>query len=170
MRRRMWAVAVYSALLGLGFFWVDFREALAEKEAVDICAARIRDVEPTARIWFTGYWGFQFYAEQQGMQQVVNYRPIWRERFPMPPFSRFQPGDYVLVPDPTLLVTQHFFLPPGGAGKTDEVAVNWSLPFHSGGNFYSGGRPLTPNRGPIIKVYILRVEREFLAFWPKRSR
>ena len=57
---------------------------------------------PTATVWTSGHWGWQWYAEQHGMQQVDRGR------------TRFRPGDWVVIADDARplhrLVTRHLTL------------------------------------------------------------
>ena len=53
------------------------------KQAVEIVANLPADRD----IWFTGHWGWQWYAKQSGMKQLELFRP------------KAEPGDYVIYPE-----------------------------------------------------------------------
>jgi hypothetical protein len=82
-------VACLALLFGLFFAFSDFSDALARRDAVTKSAAELTALgaNPASQtVWFTGHWGFQFYAEKQGFQPVV------------PGKSRLENGDWLLVP------------------------------------------------------------------------
>ena len=84
--------------LGLAFFALDWRGAQAHRQAAEEAARWVRDHEG-GQAWYVGHWGFQYYAERQGLRPVVpDYSPD-PGCVPLPPPSRLRRGDYLIVPD-----------------------------------------------------------------------
>ncbi|MGB8353830.1 MAG: hypothetical protein WCD79_08100, partial [Chthoniobacteraceae bacterium] len=61
--------------LGLVFYAVNFMDAWADKEVTRLAAQNIRQEQPGAKIWYMGAWGFGYYAEQAGMDDVNRGTP-----------------------------------------------------------------------------------------------
>ena len=81
-------MAIATVLLGLLYFGVDWREAWASKQITAEAARMIRSRDPYARIWYTGHWGFQFYAEANGMKPLIADQPV----------PVVHQGDWVVIP------------------------------------------------------------------------
>jgi hypothetical protein len=168
------AIAVFGVLLGLGFWAVDMREAVAQKQAVEAAAERIRQEDPDATIWCVGYWGFQFHALRAGMTQVVP-APLGKRReellrrehgriVPLPP-SQLRAGDWLILPDP-LVSQQHIQLDPRDLDVVDSVRVGDWLPLRTVKCFYAGHAPLQHRVGPRIEVMIVRVKADCVPMAP----
>jgi 4-amino-4-deoxy-L-arabinose transferase-like glycosyltransferase len=115
-------------------------------------AARLRAALPaSATVWTTGHWGWQWYARQNGMRQLV------------PGESRAAPGDFIVYPENV----HHPPLPPDLV-TTDlrdvEIApASWVQAFASpNAGFYAtstfGQLPYAVRWGPIEVFRVLRVE------------
>jgi hypothetical protein len=135
-----------SMLLGLLFYAVDFRDAYAEKSAVEKSLQQIAAIGPAATTWYVARWGFQYYAERAGMKPVL------------PDDSDFQPGDWLVIPDSI------YFPKPVAAHisryKIDPVAqvvVEDRLPLQTMLGYYSSGIPIQHHEGPRRTVKIYRV-------------
>ena len=63
----------------------DFWEAETRRRVVQRAAQAIRRQQPDATIWYVGSWGVQFYADEEGMKQVIPAPP------PQPAFMMAQP-------------------------------------------------------------------------------
>ena len=70
-RNMLYGLVIVTLLLGLGFLAIDYLDARAEQEAPYAAAELIRREHPQALIWYAGYWGFQYYAEECGMRQII---------------------------------------------------------------------------------------------------
>lgn len=152
-RRLVWAVAALTALLGLVFYAVDYRDAWTQREAARQAAALVRAQEPRAVIWYVGHWGFQFYAEAAGMRPVV---PGW------PDYALHQ-GDWLVVPSPSL-EQQRIRLDPQDLELVEELSSSDALPLRTVRCFYgtATGVPLEHREGPRLTVAIYRVRRDFV--------
>jgi hypothetical protein len=135
-----------SMLLGLLFYAVDFRDAYAEKSAVEKSLQQIAAIGPAATTWYVARWGFQYYAERAGMKPVL------------PDESDFQPGDWLVISDSI------YFPKPVAAHisryKIDPVAqvvVEDRLPLQTMLGYYSSGIPIQHHEGPRRTVKIYRV-------------
>jgi hypothetical protein len=76
--------------LALLFAASDFAGACAQRDSVRLAEAALRDLgaDPAREtVWFSGHWGFRFYAERAGM------RPFDPTR------SRPRAGDWIVVPE-----------------------------------------------------------------------
>jgi len=138
-------VATLGILLGLLFFYADFRDARAEKDAVEAASRWVRCRQADAVIWYAGHWGFQFYAERAGLQPLL------------PTDQRPQPGEWVILPDRR--VTQQPW--PAGQDRTETITtLAWqdSLPLRTVPCFHAGSTPLEHHDGPRIAVTICRVK------------
>lgn len=146
-------------LLGLFFYAVDLREAAAQKEAAEKAADRVRRQDSHGTIWFTGHWGFQFYAEKAGMKPLV---PWFDEG---PPASALQPGDCLVIPSPeTRLHQQPFRVDPASRERVRlqpvadlPVEDPFRLQFRTVVGFYGGRTPLDHHEGPRLRVHVFRI-------------
>src|SRR5262249_25709050 len=106
-KKVIWGIAGVSAALGLGFFYVDWLEAHAQKELAEAAARLIREQDADRTIWDGGQWGFQYCAERADMRPVVagdaprGYETNGRA-IPLPPSSRLRRGDWLVFPDERL--------------------------------------------------------------------
>ena len=164
-QRGVTIAAVGSACFGLLFFGLDYLEARAEKVAAETAAARIRAIQPDATIWYVGYWGFQFYAEREGMKQVIPMFQPETDRMPYPVPSLLRAGDFLVIPFPPIprqainevaLVQNHVLR------KLDAVQVVDGIPLQTGGQFYGGGYPLSPLVRPRVVAVCTRVQKDFI--------
>lgn len=115
-------------------------------------AKRLRErLPPSARIWTTGHWGWQWYAAKNGMMQII------------PRQSRLSAGDVIVYPE-----SVHRQPLPGDvvAAVVDAIPVaptNWVRAFASpNAGFYATSAfeqlPWAVRRGPIETFHVLRVE------------
>src|SRR5262249_42590502 len=63
--------AAISVVVGSAFAALDWWEAKVRQQAAYEALAKIRSYDSAPRIWYTGHWGFQFYAEECGMKPVI---------------------------------------------------------------------------------------------------
>ncbi|MCE9529920.1 MAG: glycosyltransferase family 39 protein [Planctomycetes bacterium] len=146
-------VAYFTVLLGCLFAWTDYRDAQVEKNAAVDSVAWIR-AQPVGnhRIWFTGHWGFQYYATLQGAFPIF------------PGESAPDEGDWIIYPDTTLRpYAQLIVLEPEWAER--QITFEWSdpWPFRTNPEFYDGFQPIRHHEGHRIRVTIFRVKKKFLA-------
>jgi hypothetical protein len=154
-RRLLKAAVIGNILLGFTFYAVDLSDAFARKDAALGAAAAVRRHEASARIWFSGHWEFQYYAERAGMRPVVAG------------VSRLRPGDWLVVPDDSV-DRQEVVLDPANLQAFAPVVVNGCLPVTTAWAFYGTGTgvPLRHHDGPLVRVDVYRVIRRFV---PKRA-
>ncbi len=78
-----WCMALASAALTIVLTISDWNFAMFYKTE----APKLRQSVPvSAHVWFTGHWGWQWYAEHSGLRELDVHNP------------RFAPGDYLAVP------------------------------------------------------------------------
>ena len=144
-RRAVLAASVLTAVLGLVFFAVDRREALATKASVAQARERIDRLSPDVEIWFSGHWAFQHYAKQAGMRPVV------------PDFSRVRAGDWLVIhphiPRPGLVADP-------ALSREDRVVVDDGIPLATVPDYYAGVWPLHHRSEPRAEVVLLRATTE----------
>jgi hypothetical protein len=163
-RRTLYGVVAYGTFLGLLVYAVDLVEARAEKAAVEESARRIHAENDRATIWYVGHWGFQYYAERQGMRPVSAYPPP-DSAIPIPPRSAFHKGDWLVIPQyrwrgerfaggvhkqpftPDPYLTRHEFT----------VVMEDRVPLQTIINFYSGFTAVEHHDGPRLEVEVRRV-------------
>jgi len=164
-RRAVWGVAGYSALLGLLVYSVDLIDARAEKRAVEETMRRIREVDDRGTVWFIGHWGFQYYAEREGMRPISAYDAPDESDIPIPPRSAFKKGDWVVLPPwpwsgrrlAGLVHTQDFTADERLTKKQFIVVITDRVPLQTIVNYYSGATAVEYHAGPRLEVEVRRV-------------
>jgi hypothetical protein len=153
------ALAAATALLGLGFFGVDCCEARAQQVAAEAAAGHIRQEDAQGTIWFTGYWGFQFYAGKVGMKHAVPlFRPTdQRLRYPEP--AHFHKGDWLVVPSRNI-AQQNLFLDRRNLEFKERIAIDDPVPLSTVDCYYAGTFPLRRRPGPRLVLLLFRVRAD----------
>jgi hypothetical protein len=169
-RRAIYGIAAYSAVLGLLVYGVDLIEARAEQCAVEEAAALIRARDEGGAIWYVGHWGFQYYAEREGMQPITAYSAD-NVRIPMPPRSVLKKGDWLVLPEfrfssggfaagvhkqdytPDPDLTQHEF----------NIVKDDPIPLQTIMTLYSGHSTVRHHEGPRLQVEVRRVLEDHYA-------
>lgn len=156
----VWAVAAGNMLLGFGLAGLDWREAVAEQEAAEVAAQRIRELGGGGTVWYVGYWGFQFYAERAGMSQVIPWYEPGDNYIALPP-SVLEPGDWLVMPD-RRIIQQHVALEKNKTDLVDQIEVKDGLPLRTVPGFYGGAKPIIYDADPRIVVRIFRVRSRWV--------
>lgn len=166
-----------TVLLALGFFAVDYLEARAEQQAAYYADQYIRRDNPQATIWYAGYWGFQYYAEKNGMKQIVPSRDRRVSRAPLDPPgghggssgarptlqpSHFQRGDWLVIPDEDI-PQQELELDRPELELDSVIGVGDAIPLGTLMNYYAGAVPLRHQSGPRVVLRLFRVKDDFIA-------
>lgn len=147
-------VVAGSVLLGMGFYGVDLLDAFAEKKVVDRVAELVRERETLGTIWYVvGLWGFQFYAEQAGMNPVIPGR------------SHLRQGDLLVIPGD--YVWQGIHIDSDRTEMVDRVSVDDFLPVSTKRGYYGGRTPMERRDEPRVSVTLYRVGRDWV---PATSR
>jgi hypothetical protein len=152
-KKLIWGIAAVSAVLGLGFFGVDWLEAHAQKELAEGAVRLIREQDGDGTIWFVGHWGFQYYAERSGMRPVVagdapkevqtNGRLI-----PLPPPSVLRRGDWLVFPDDQL-AKQCLAFDRQALEPVVVLEVRDPVPLRTVVCYYAGRSALEHRAGPV---------------------
>jgi hypothetical protein len=140
----MWFVAVLGVVLGGGFAALDWWEARVRQSAVAVAIARIHHYDPApSRIWFTGHWGFQYYAEQTGMIPIIADG------------EALHAGDWLLL---TLAGqdSQMIWFPPGTFDRYSEISPVDLVPLTTE-HLYLGDAPIEHHEGPRVRFGIGRM-------------
>lgn len=150
-RRLVQGITAYSVILGLGYFLVDWYEARAQQEGPAAAAAYIHEQREEPTIWYTGHWGFQYYAERLGMKPVI------------PEVSLLARGDWLVVPEASF-EQQAIELTEVPLRKLDELFVGLDpVPYRTVVGYYLGYTPLAGRFGPRLTVHVYRVLADFTA-------
>lgn len=144
-------LAVIAMAWGLTLTAIDTWDADAEREAVVKARAMIPE-QPGSTIWATGHWGFQYYADVNGMTQLVPHR--WK---PLP-------GDWLVFP---VLPDQVGFyrpyppmpvLPKGlKVELIGEVVIDDHLSAQTVPNLYGGNYVIRGRDHPRLKLAVYRI-------------
>jgi hypothetical protein len=154
--KQLRSVVVGSVVVGLIYYGVDLRDAWAGRKAAEDAAALVRRQDPAATIWYTGHWGFQFYAERSGMKAVVADRSST-------PLCK---GDWLVIPDDRW-EKQEIDLNRASVELVEWVALTDGIPLRTVRCFYGTvGAPLEHHNGPRREVTIYRVTHDFVPLTP----
>ncbi len=152
-RRVLWALAGCGAILGLAYFALDVREAYAEKWGAESSAAWIAGQGEGGRVWYVGHYGFQYYAEMQGMNPA--YAASEPAKTP-----RLKQGDWLVRPDERVGSQVIDFDSPA-LREEKWLTLNDPVPLRTVSCFYCGRAPLEHHEGARIKVRIYRVIADY---------
>ena len=152
-RKLLYGVIAFQILFG-GLYWsVDYQGAVAQRRLAKDSKVWIEthsDNEKASSVWFTGHWGWQFYAERNGMLPLN------------PSVSRLKIGDWIVKPDQNVH-QQEIKLPMEKLTLVHEMAFIDRLPFRTVATFYDGYTGFIHQQGPRLKVSIYRVDQDFTA-------
>jgi hypothetical protein len=147
----LWGLAGVSVFLGLLCAGVDLAESVAIRRLPLEAARWIRHREPEAKLWCAGHWGFQFYAELEGMQEIIPGR------------SLLHAGDWVVLP--ARIHSQVVSLGPGPVRIERVLRVGDRLPFSTVAHFYNRAVAIQgwDPKNPRFSVQIIKVIEDFVA-------
>ena len=139
-------VSVFGVAVGLLFAVTDFTDAAARREGVSRLSERISEIRSDSAVgsaWFTGHWGFRYYAGQEGLRMAI------------PEQSTLKAGDLLVIPRGVHRPRLY------GAANTlellDIVQASSSWPWSTLPGAYAGYRPLRPQPDSQIRMEIYRV-------------
>jgi len=142
-RVRTLGLALAGTVLGLVFFVSDFVDASAHR---DVVARLVEHLDHLGRragqqVWFTGHWGFQFYAERAGMRPAV------------PDATRLQRGDWLLVANG--IPAQTVAARPGCLDAVEVLRAPSPWPWSTHPSAYYGPLPIRSQPDSQLDVSIL---------------
>ncbi len=153
--RQRWIMR-YTALgilIGLIYAWTDYRDAVAERDALFAGVKLVREQsgdEP--RIWFAGHWGFQYYGETAGLQTLY------------PRESIVEAGDWLIVPEGPRPHSQSVQLAWPFVEKRGVVEIHDSWPLSTNSIYYDGYMPMQRHDGYRLRIAVYRANQRFLAW------
>jgi hypothetical protein len=150
------AIVVFGLFLGFALFTVDSHSSSAQEEGATAAAAWIR-ANGGGRVYFTGHWGFQYYAEHQGMEALI---PAYEQYDDLPQPTHLQPGDWLVVPDERI-DQQRFQIDPDYLKEMTQLTFDRTIPLRTI-SFYGGTVPIQHLEAPLLQVRIYRVQRAFV--------
>lgn len=143
-RRLVWGVTAGSVALGLLYHAADFQSARAQQQLAEEAAAWVRRQRTGGTAWYVGHWGFQYYAERQGLTPVDPGRSVLRR------------GDWLVVPDGRVN-RQAVALAADRMEPATELAAPALLPLRTLPAYYGGRTPLEHHEGPLLVVRVYRI-------------
>jgi hypothetical protein len=144
-RRLLGIVLACGILLALLFQGVDVRDAAVQQEAAARAAAQVTRDTAEETIWFTGHWGFQFYAERAGMR-------------PLSSSSLLERGDWLIVPD-SHIDQQRVDLDDTRLAEVHQLVLDDCVPLRTLPFYYVGHVGIEHRRGPRLELRIYRVRQ-----------
>ena len=152
-RRAVWVWVGCGVALGLAFFALDAWEAYAEQWGTEQAAAWVRDQGGDGRVWYVGHYGFQYYAELNGMQ------PAYTASDPADA-PRLRRGDWVVRPDERVAAQTLDFDAPA-LREVKRLTLEDPIPLRTVSCYYCGRAPLEHHEGPRMTVRIYRVVDDY---------
>ena len=148
------ALTACGAGLGLLFWLVDLREAMAQRTAPRAAVQAIHQMDPDSTIWYVGHWGFQHYAEEAGLLPVI------------PDVSRLHAGDWLVLPD--RVHQQEITLAATDVERRERLELSDPIPLVTGQGYYAGDTPLDHSSAPRLSLTLLRLRRDVVpaSAWP----
>jgi len=152
---RLRAVAVASVLFGVGIQAIDYVEGHSWVRAAQGTVAYMREHAPDAKVYFTGGWGFEYYAPANGIEPFVCEQ------------TELKAGDYVAAGSIDGKEGSWFWQYPADEpdaldDRLELVATlgfgEDALPLSTQIGYYSGRRPLEQQVGPRYVVRMLRAK------------
>jgi hypothetical protein len=133
-----------SIVLGFLYYVTDVLEARARQQGIERAVALVRAQNPGARIWYMGHWGWQYFAERQGLEPVV------------PDHSRLSAGDWLIEPV-SGVTAQSCVFAPGQRELIERLRQDDVWPLQTVVNYYAGAKPLAHRMEPRVEVAIWRL-------------
>ena len=160
-RQTVWGVVAFGVCLGLALFMLDYLDADVQRRGAEEAARWIRD-KGGGRVWYTGHWGFQYYAERNGMQAVITrYRYNPDSGLPAP--TTLEAGDWLVLPDPHIDQQE---LRLDDVREEKRLTFDDPVPLRTVVSFYGSPDPVQHLEEPRFQVRIYRVRKTFLAQRP----
>ncbi len=141
---------------GLLHFSIEAWDAQAER-VIAMQAAEVAKPEGDETVWYTGHWGFQYYAERAGMKPFVTHQTALRA------------GDWLVLP---MMPHEHGFYRPWPPDRTlprEDMQVEfvrvltWDDPISAQTipNLHGGSLPLVGRDFPRLTVHVYRVRSDW---------
>src|SRR5262249_1047414 len=140
---------IISMSLGLVFYAVDLRDAVAEKQAAEEAARLVPPEEST--VWYLGAWGFPYYAESAGMKPPVPGQSQRNEGGGLVGGGPFGGGPKETTPQDQARLE-----------KVHRLEVTDSVPLRTVAGYYGSRIPLEPCTGSRVIVTVYRVRADFV--------
>jgi hypothetical protein len=156
-RQTVWGVVAFGVWLGLALFTLDYREAEVQQRGAEEAARWIRD-NGGGRVWYAGHWGFQYYAERNGMQAVIP-RYHYDPDSGLPPPTTLEAGDWLVLPD-SHIDQQELRL--DDMVEVTRLTFDDPVPLRSVVSFYGTPDPVQHLEEPRFQVRIYRARKTFV--------
>jgi hypothetical protein len=143
-------IVAFGIFLGAGFYALDLTDALAQKHALEQAAAAIPLVrQPGQTVWFTGHWGFQFYAQRAAYQPVV------------PDHSLLRTGDWLVYPHAGI-DDQRVSIPLPWVEQIAEIRIDDPVPLACVPFYYGAAVPVQHRYTPRVWLSVYRIKTDFV--------
>ena len=142
-------LATASILLGMAYYAVDILDARAQMVAVSRALSVSLNSDP-GRIWYVGHFGFQYYAEREGMIPVVPGQSLLRR------------GEYLVVPHKRI-IQQRLQFPADDLKLMETIAIDDPIPLRTVTAYYGTRLPIEHRKDSRLDVSVYRVVNDFVA-------
>ncbi len=141
------AAMVFGLVAGMLVTALDAWDADAERQLPERSAHYARERGWTGTGHFVGHWGFQYYAERDGMKIVDPSR------------TAFEPGDWILLPDGERPQTGGYRVIPDlqSIEWEAELIIDDAIEIRTIANLYAGRSPFLAKNGERLKANLYRI-------------
>ena len=148
-RQPLYAAAALSIAAGLLMWGVDLHDSRAQCDAVQQALAFLQTQDASGTRWFTGDWGFQYYAWRAGMKPLV------------PGQSHLRPGDWVVFPKRLAGCLPGVALDEQKLTPAAQFTTGNAIPLSAQNSYYQGKHPLVHRLAPQVQAMIYRVTADY---------
>jgi hypothetical protein len=154
-RRRLLNGAVsFSVVLAFAFLGIDWLGARAFQIGAKEARASIPN-NGAGRVWYSGRWGFRYYAERCGMLPLIpRYEPSSDAE--LPPATVLHKGDWLVVAEEPWQASK-LNLAALPLREATRIVIDDPVPLRTVPCFYGGRTPLEHHEGPRLTVVVYRV-------------
>jgi hypothetical protein len=154
-RFMVYHVVMFGVMLGVALSMLDVRYAQVQQEGAAWAAKWIRE-HGGGRMVYAGHWGFQYYAEHNGMEPlIVDYE----SSLGLPEPTRLQPGDWLVLPDDGVS-QQTFQCDPDCLREVARLTFDDPVPLRTiPAAFHGGTEAVQHLEGPRFQLRIYQVQQ-----------
>ncbi len=142
-----WLMVAGNIVITALYVTVDQKEADAQATLATQIIKQLRQNGVDGDVWYTGHWGFAYYAEKAGMKAVI------------PDESILKAGDWLIIPDG--VHAQRINIKDASIIYKGYIEVKDQIPLHTISAYYGG---LIPIRAKLeesrLRCYIFRVLKD----------
>jgi hypothetical protein len=148
----------FGMVLGVAFLGIDWLGARAYRRGAEDAAVLVQ-ASGGGRVWYTGRWGFRYYAERRGMLRAVPQYNPWPCYVELPPPSQLRRGDWLVATEEEN-DTSKIDVAAVPREEIGRVVIDDPLPLRTVPCFYGGRTPLEHHEGPRLTVHVYRITKD----------